>query len=66
MLADWGEQLDVSIVARCNSSDARGMSARQGLGKLHHLDMRHLWLQQQVLENREQIVSVSTYDNLAD
>eukprot|EP00972_Heterocapsa_arctica_P035666 5248245-Heterocapsa_arctica.AAC.1 len=55
MLADWGEQLDVRIVIRCDSSAARGMSARQGLGKLRHLDARHLWLQQQVLENRVQI-----------
>eukprot|EP00972_Heterocapsa_arctica_P000913 126737-Heterocapsa_arctica.AAC.1 len=42
------------------------MSARQGLEKLCHLDVRHLWLQQQVLENKVQIVSVSTYDSLAD
>eukprot|EP00972_Heterocapsa_arctica_P009031 1329443-Heterocapsa_arctica.AAC.1 len=42
------------------------MSARQGLGKLRHLDVLPLWLPQQVLENRLQILSVSTHDNLAD
>eukprot|EP00972_Heterocapsa_arctica_P060676 8951352-Heterocapsa_arctica.AAC.1 len=42
------------------------MSARQGLSKLRHLDVWHLRLQQQVLENRVQILSVSTHDNLAD
>eukprot|EP00972_Heterocapsa_arctica_P086341 12726815-Heterocapsa_arctica.AAC.1 len=42
------------------------MSARQGLGKLRHFDVRHLWLQQQVLENRVRVVSVSTHDHLAD
>eukprot|EP00972_Heterocapsa_arctica_P061836 9117396-Heterocapsa_arctica.AAC.1 len=66
MLADWGEQLDVRIVYRCDSSAARGMSARQWLGKLHHSDVRHLWVQQQVLEKRVQIVSISTFDKLAD
>eukprot|EP00972_Heterocapsa_arctica_P033703 4960458-Heterocapsa_arctica.AAC.1 len=57
MLADWGEQLDVAVVIRCDSSAARGMSVRRGLGKLRHLDVRHLWLQQQVLENRGRTLS---------
>eukprot|EP00971_Amphidinium_carterae_P174619 3461611-Amphidinium_carterae.1 len=45
MLGDWG--LRPNLVVLSDASAARGITARQGLGKLRHLDVRHLWLQQQ-------------------
>ena len=54
------------MVVRCDSSAARGIAARQGLDRLRHFDVRHLWLQQQVAHGRVKVESVSTQDNLAD
>ena len=51
---------------RCDSSVARGMSVRQGLGNTRHIDVRSLWLQQAVHEGRFKVLSVPTSENLSD
>ena len=42
--------------ARSNSSVARGMTQRQGIGRVRHLDASMLWIQQ---KEREKILSVA-------
>ena len=68
LLEDWGCGVDLEIVIKCDSSTARGIAARQGLGKMRHVDVRYLWLQQQVLHGRLKIESVPTptKDNWSD
>ena len=41
----------VHVVLRTDSSTAMGVTSRQGLGKLRHLDARNLWLQQKLRES---------------
>ena len=54
------------IHMRCDGSAARSMSARQGLAKTRHVDVRFLWLQQAVQEGRLKVLSVPTSENLSD
>ena len=42
------------------------MSARQGLGKTRHIDVRFLWLQQASQEGRLKVLSVPTSEHLSD
>ena len=42
------------------------MSARHGLEKTRHVDVRFLWLQQAVQDGRLKVLSVPTTDNLSD
>ena len=59
MLNDWRYEVKCEIRARCSSSAARGMSARHGLGKTRHIDVRFLWLQQAVQDGDVSRCSVS-------
>jgi len=64
VLADWGVHAEIDLL--CDASAARGISDRQGLGKLRHLDVRHLWLQEKVKDKLLRVSPVHTSDNLAD
>ena len=44
MLEDWSYGMELKIVIKCGSSAARGIAARQGLGKLRHVDVRYVLL----------------------
>jgi hypothetical protein len=66
MLQDWGYGVGLGLSMRCDSSAARGIAARQGLGKLRHIDVRFLWLQQAVLQKRLVVRSVPTAENWSD
>ena len=56
MAADLGE--DVKIVLRSDSSAALGIGGRQGLGKLRHLEIAYLWLQDVLAQRRLSIKKV--------
>ena len=66
MLQDWAYGTTLEVAMRCDSSAARGIAARQGLGRMRHVDVRYLWLQQAVLEGRLKVLSVPTAENLSD
>ena len=66
MLNDWCCGVECEIRVRCDSSAARSMSARQGLRKTRHLDVRFLWLQQAVQEGRFEVLGVPTSEHLSD
>ena len=66
MLQDWGYGVGLDIHVRCDSSAARGIAARQGLGKMRHVDVCYLRLQQAVLEGRLKVLSVPTSENFSD
>ena len=42
----------MKVVGSSDSSGARGVAARLGLGKLKHIQTRWMWLQQEVREGR--------------
>ena len=66
LLGDWCYAINVEIVMKCDSSAARGIAARQGHGRMRHVDVRFLWLQQAVREGRLRVAAVPTAENWSD
>ena len=64
MLADLG--IDSKIILYTDSSAARGIIHRAGLGKLRHLETGYLWLQAAVAKKRLQVRKVNGLDNPGD
>ena len=64
MLKDLG--MKVSVVLYTDSSAARGIIHRAGLGKLRHLETGYLWLQAAVRQKRLQVRKVLGTENPAD
>ena len=64
MLRDIG--LHTSVTVFSDSSAARGIIHRTGLGKLRHLEVGYLWLQAAVASKRLQVRKVNGLENPAD
>ena len=64
MLADLG--ITAKIILYTDSSAARGIIHRAGLGKLRHLETGYLWLQAAVKAKRLQVRKVLGSENPAD
>ena len=62
------QELDVKApaVLYSDSSAARAIIFRRGLGKLKHVSIRQLWLQDQMRDGRIQVCRVTTEANTAD
>ena len=58
--------LEVPIRIWTDSSAAMGTSARQGLGKLRHLECHSLWLQQRLRRKQFELLKVPGQENPAD
>ena len=64
VMADFGETAKIEL--RADSSAAIGIAYRQGLGKVRHLDVQQLWIQQRVLSRELKLLKVMGVDNIAD
>jgi hypothetical protein len=64
LLHDWGVQLSLEVLS--DSSAARGFSARQGLGRMRHVQTRYLWVQERVREGHLRVLPVRGKNNPAD
>ena len=64
LLADFG--LTVSVTVHTDASAAIGIIRRAGIGKLRHLNVRYLWVQDQVKSERLGLKKVAGADNPAD
>ena len=53
-------------MAKTDSSAGKGIAQRKGLGKLKHLELRELWLQDYVQQGKVQIRKEPTDTNVAD
>ena len=62
--ADMG--LDLSIVLNTDSSAAKGIATRKGLGKVKHLETRTLWVQEKVDQGIIRVKKVDGAHNVAD
>ena len=58
--------LEIPIRIWTDRSAAMGASARQGLGKLRHLDCHSLWLQQRMRRKQLELLKVPGEENPAD
>ena len=68
MLKDFqiSEASNRYIEVKEDSSAAKGIASRRGLGKLKHVDIKELWIQEKVHEGDLRITKVPGTINLAD
>ena len=64
MYREFGIKLGISV--RSDSKGAIGIAKRRGLGKVRHIDVHQLWIQQKVSDGIIQVVKVPGVNNLAD
>ena len=64
MARDLGVSIGVNV--KTDASAAKGIASRKGLGKVRHIDVSPLWLQDKVSKGEIVIEKVSTHVNLAD
>ena len=64
VLGQIGVQVEVTIAS--DSSAARGICTRTGSGKVRHLSIKELWIQEAYRKKEFQLVSVDTLLNWAD
>ncbi len=56
MLRDLG--VDVRIRSRTDASAAKGIANRRGLGKIRHIEVHQLWLQEKVNRGEIEVMKV--------
>ena len=64
VLKDLG--CSVRICVMTDSSAAKGMASRKGLGKVRHVEVNQLWVQQKVGTGEIELRKVEGANNLAD
>jgi hypothetical protein len=64
MLADVG--VTCKVIVKSDASAAKGIASRSGLGKVRHIDVSQLWVQDKVRSKDMIIEKVKTFNNLAD
>ena len=64
MLRDLG--CSVRLVVCTDSSAAKGMASRKGLGKVRHVEVNQLWVQEKVGSGEVELRKVDGQSNLAD
>ena len=64
LLAEMG--IGVPILSRCDSSAARGVLQRTGVGQLRHLEVKHLWVQDLVATKTVNVEWIPRAMNAAD
>jgi hypothetical protein len=66
MLIELGIVVCGPLCLYTDSSAARCFAARRGVGRMRHLEVRHLWLQEEVNSHRVQLRKVAGEANPAD
>ena len=64
MMSDFG--IECGIVICTDASAAKGIASRRGLGKVRHIELCQLWLQNKVADNQIKIVKIAGADNFSD
>ena len=57
---------DTEIVLGTDSSAAKSFVARRGLGRMRHIEVRDLWLQEEVRKGGVRVVKLAGEENPAD
>ena len=63
---DMGIEFEEPIVMNSDASAAIGISNRIGSGKVRHIEVTQLWLQEKVCNGQVRLNKVGTEENLAD
>ena len=66
IMKDMGVKHEGAITIMSDASAAIGIANRIGIGKVRHIEVNQLWLQDKVYKKEVEIVKVATENNLAD
>ena len=66
ILAELGMTKQGPVQLKTDATAAKGIAQRTGLGKVRHLEVAQLWLQDRVTHREMQIAKVPTTENWAD
>ena len=66
IMKDMGVKHEGAIAVMSDASAAIGIANRIGIGKVRHIEVNQLWLQDKVYRKEVEIVKVATERNLAD
>jgi hypothetical protein len=61
-----GLGVSMKVKLECDSSAARGIASRQGVGRVRHLDVRLLWLQDKVKSGELAVAKITSEENESD
>ena len=64
LLHEWKKMIKVKSF--CDSSAARGILQRVGCGRIRHLQLKHLWIQELVSSERLHVQWIPRKENCAD
>ena len=64
MLHDFG--VDVGVTIKADASAAQGIANRKGLGKVHHIEVNQLWVQDRVARGDLTLEKINGKENVAD
>ena len=64
LLRDMG--VGVDLVVGTDSSAAKGIAMRKGLGRVKHIETNQLWVQDSIAKGVFRLVKVGTLENLGD
>jgi len=64
MIGDLG--INLAIRVNTDASAARGIACRRGLGKVRHIQVNQLWVQDRVINGDIEIAKVNGKENIAD
>ena len=64
VLGDLGVRLRLQVLT--DSSAAKGIASRRGLGKVRHIEVNQLWVQEKVANGSIELTKISGESNLAD
>ena len=66
LLHDLGCTRIEKIQVLTDASAAMGIASRRGIGKVRHIEVSQLWLQDKVMRNEVELVKIRTDQNPAD
>ncbi len=66
LASDLGWKMAVKVKVKTDSSTAKAVAGRRGLGKLRHVELRYLWVQEAVARGRIAVKKVDGVWNPAD
>jgi hypothetical protein len=64
VLSSWG--LNVGLEVKTDASAAKGICSRRGCGKIRHIEVRELWLQERVASGEIRVTKIPRAVNLSD
>jgi hypothetical protein len=64
MMSDFGIQMTIKV--NTDASAARGIACRRGLGKVRHIQVNQLWIQDRVANGDIEVCKIHGKENVAD